>query len=231
MSKKELIKRYVILLTGLFINSFGISFITKAGLGTSPISSVPYTLSLAFKLTMGEFTIIVSLLLIIIQVILLGKQFRLRELLQIPVSFLLGYFIDISMALLEWLNPQNYVLQLLCLLTGCLILGFGVYTEFLADVVMLPGEAFVRAITQRFHTEVGNTKIGVDVSMVLSSVVISLAASGELRGVREGTFITAMLIGTIVRFCMNHLSFLPKRLFQEAGNQTEVETETGETPA
>ena len=231
MSKKELVKRYVILLTGLFINSFGISFITKAGLGTSPISSVPYTLSLSFGPTMGEFTIIVSLLLIMIQVILLGKQFKLRELLQIPASFLLGYFIDISMVLLDWLNPQNYVLQLLCLLMGCLILGFGVYTEFLADVVMVPGEAFVRAITQRFHTEVGSTKIGVDVSMVLSSVVISLAASGELRGVREGTFITAMLIGTIVRFCMKHLLFLPKLLFPEAGNRTVAETKAGETPA
>ncbi|MDD7388991.1 MAG: DUF6198 family protein [Lachnospiraceae bacterium] len=216
MSKKELFKRYALFLVGLFINSFGISFITKAGLGTSPISSVPYTLSLAFGPTIGEFTIIVNLLLIVFQVILLGKQFKLRELLQIPVSFLLGYFLDISMGILDWMDPQNYVMQVLCLLIGCLILGFGVYTEFLADVVMLPGEAFVRAITQRFHTEVGNTKIGVDSSMVICAVLISLAAFHGLQGVREGTVITAMLIGTIVRFCMKHLVFLPKLLFPEA---------------
>lgn len=48
MSKKELIRRYVFFLLGLFVNSLGISLITKANLGTSPISSIPYTLVWAF---------------------------------------------------------------------------------------------------------------------------------------------------------------------------------------
>ena len=91
----EKIKRYIIFLIGLFINSFGVSFITKADLGTSPISSIPYVLSLNFPFTLGEFTIFFSLLLIFLQLIILQKNFKLEHFLQIPVSIIFGYFIDL----------------------------------------------------------------------------------------------------------------------------------------
>ena len=133
MSKKEVLKRYFIFLIGIYINSFGISFITKAALGTSPISSVPYVLSLGFWPTMGEFTIALSLLLILLQIALLGKKFKKASLLQIPVSIVFGYFIDWSMLLLEWVNPQEYLMKILFLLIGCVILGFGVFLEVAAD--------------------------------------------------------------------------------------------------
>lgn len=44
----EKLKRYLIFLAGLFINALGVSLITLADLGTSPISSIPYVLSLNF---------------------------------------------------------------------------------------------------------------------------------------------------------------------------------------
>ena len=53
----EKLKRYIIFIIGLYINSFGVSLITKAALGTSPISSIPYVLSLNFPFTLGQFTI------------------------------------------------------------------------------------------------------------------------------------------------------------------------------
>ena len=53
----ETLKRYLIFLVGLFVNSLGVSLITKVNLGTSPISSIPYVLSLNFPFTLGNFTI------------------------------------------------------------------------------------------------------------------------------------------------------------------------------
>ena len=149
------LKRYILFLIGLFINSLGVSLVTKANLGTSPISSIPYVLSLNFPLTLGNFIIIFSLLLIILQIIILRKNFKLENILQIPVSIVFGYFIDFTMYLLVWINPQNYFIKLIALLIGCIVLGFGVYIEVLADVVMLPGEAFVRAIVQTWNTNFG----------------------------------------------------------------------------
>ena len=142
MKKKEIVKRYIIFIIGLFINSLGVSMITKANLGTSPISSIPYVLSLHFPLTLGQFTIIFSILLIILQLIILRKNFKLEHVLQIPVSIAFGYFIDFTMILLGFVNPTMYIMQIVYLLIGCLILGFGVYMEVFANVVMLPGESF-----------------------------------------------------------------------------------------
>ena len=199
MSKKEVLKRYFIFLIGIYINSFGISFITKAALGTSPISSVPYVLSLGFWPTMGEFTIALSLLLILLQIALLGKKFKKASLLQIPVSIVFGYFIDWSMLLLEWVNPQEYLMKILFLLIGCVILGFGVFLEVAADVVMRPGESFVQAVTIRFRTDFGITKVCFDASMAGSALVISLILFHGVIGVREGTIVAALTVGLIAK--------------------------------
>ena len=56
----EKIKRYIVFIIGLFINSMGVSLITKADLGTSPISSIPYVLSLNFPFSLGEFTVFLA---------------------------------------------------------------------------------------------------------------------------------------------------------------------------
>ena len=90
-------KRYLIFLVGLFVNSLGVSLITKANLGTSPISSIPYVLSLNFPFTLGNFTIFFSIFLIVLQLIILRKNFKLEHILQIPVSIIFGYFIDFAM--------------------------------------------------------------------------------------------------------------------------------------
>ena len=134
----EKFKRYLIFLVGLFISSLGVSLVTKANLGTSPISSIPYVLSLNFSLTLGNFTIIFSLFLIALQLLILRKDFKLEHLLQIPISILFGYFIDWTMLLLSFVHPDSYLFKVIALLIGCIILGFGVYCEVLADVAMLP---------------------------------------------------------------------------------------------
>ena len=138
------LKRYLLFLVGLFVSSLGVSLVTKANLGTSPISSIPYVLSLNFPFTLGNFTIIFSLFLIALQVLILRKNFKAEYILQIPVSIAFGYFIDFTMYIFFWVNPQNYLIKIVTLLIGCIILGFGVYIEVIADVVMLPGESFVR---------------------------------------------------------------------------------------
>lgn len=101
------------------------------------------------------------------QIIILRKNFKLENILQIPVSIVFGYFIDFTMYLLVWINPQHYFVKLIALIIGCIVLGFGVYIEILADVVMLPGESFVRAIVQTWNTNFGTTKIIFDSSMTI----------------------------------------------------------------
>lgn len=209
------LKRYIIFLVGLFVNSLGVSLITKANLGTSPISSIPYVLSLNFPLTLGNFTIIFSILLIILQLFILRKNFKLEHLLQIPISILFGYFIDLTMLLFSFVNPTAYIAKLIYLLIGCVILSFGVYMEVLADVAMLPGESFVRAIVQTWHREFGSTKVCFDVSMAVIAAALSFILAHRLDGVREGTVIAALLVGFLARQFGRLLAFVKPMLFPE----------------
>ena len=209
------LKRYLIFLVGLFVNSLGVSLITKASLGTSPISSIPYVLSLKYPPTLGNFTIIFSLLLIALQIIILRKNFNPENILQIPVSVIFGYFIDFTMYLLFWVAPESYLVKVIALLIGCVILGFGVYLEVIADVVMLPGESFVRAVVQTWKTNFGTTKIIFDSSMTVIAGVLSFVFFGKLNGVREGTIIAALLVGFIARLFGKHLSIIKDLLLPE----------------
>ena len=88
MAKRELTARYLFFIAGLFVNAFGISLIIKANLGSSPISSLPYTLSLKFPITLGQFTLLLNAVLIAGQIALLKKDFRKEQFLQIPVAIL-----------------------------------------------------------------------------------------------------------------------------------------------
>ena len=220
----EKLKRYIVFLIGLFINSLGVSLITKADLGTSPISSIPYVLSLNFPFTLGQFTIAFSLLLILIQLVILRRNFKAEHLLQIPISILFGYFIDLTMIMLFFVHPQTYLSSVVYLLIGCVILGFGVYTEVLADVAMLPGESFVRAVSSTWKTEFGSTKVAFDVSLAVIAAVLSLLFAHRLDGVREGTIIAALLVGFIARLFGRRLAFLGPRLFRTNEKSSDEQT-------
>lgn len=209
----EKVKRYLILLFGLFISSVGVVLVTKGNLGTSCISSVPYVLSLIFPMSMGMFTIWFSLVLIVVQLVILGKDFKLEHALQIPVSILFGWFIDLVMPFFGFIDPQSYAEKLLVVLAGCAVVGISVYLEVLADVVMLPGESFVRSVVKRWNTEFGATKITFDVSISVLAAVISLICTGKLMGVREGTLIASIFVGYIARWLKKKLAFLPEKIF------------------
>lgn len=209
-NKTELIKRYIFLLVGLFVNGLGVSFITKAGLGTSPITSIPYTLSLGFTPTVGMFTLVFNIFLVILQVILLRRNFQLQNLLQLPIIALFSFFIDLTMSLLGFMQPETYAMKVVSLIVGCLILGFGVFMEMVANVAMLPGEATVRAVSDVFSTDFGKTKIAFDSSMTVIAAILSFIMFKHLDGVREGTIVAAILVGFIARLFKKYIGGIEK---------------------
>ena len=210
--KTELIKRYIFLLAGLFVNGLGVSFITKAGLGTSPITSIPYTLSLGFTPTVGMFTLVFNIFLVILQVILLRRNFQLQNLLQLPIIALFSFFIDLTMSLLGFIQPETYAMKVVSLIVGCLILGFGVFMEMVANVAMLPGEATVRAVSDVFSTDFGKTKIAFDSSMTVIAAIMSFIMFKHLDGVREGTIVAAILVGFVARLFKKYIGGIEKIL-------------------
>lgn len=201
---KYTFRRYLLFVASLFINAFGIAFITKALLGTSPITSVTYVLSLFTPFTMGIWTILLNLLFVVLEPFLMTRR-ELREdlrmyLLQIPIAFCFGLFIDFSMFMLFWLEPSAYVMQVTVLLIGCIILALGIALEVKANAAMMAGEYFVKTITRRFHGEFGYVKLGFDITLLTIACILSLVFLSDIQGVREGTVVSALLVGPIVHF-------------------------------
>lgn len=208
----EVLRRYLFFIIGLFVNSFGICLIIKGDLGSSPISSLPYTFSMKFPLSLGTLTFILNLFLIAGQIMMQGKDFKKSEWLQLPVSVLFGIFIDASMFMLSWVEPSDYVYKLIVLVVGCVILGLGVSIEVIANVVMLSGEAFVRSLSQTMKKEFGVVKIFFDSSLMILACIASLIMFGKILGVREGTVVAALLVGFFARIFNRRLAFVDRYL-------------------
>ena len=202
--KNYTVRRFLLFAIALFINALGIAFITKALLGTSPITSVTYVLSMFTPLTMGQWTIALNLLFVALEWPLMSRLERHEDwkmyTLQIPIALCFGTFIDISMNMLAWVNPELYVGQIFYLLVGCVILAAGITLEVKANVAMMAGEYFVRVISKRFRWEFGYVKLGFDVVLTCIACLLSFVFMSGLYGVREGTVIAALAVGPIVHF-------------------------------
>lgn len=207
-------RRYCLFAIALFVNAFGIALITKALLGTSPITSVTYVLSMFTPLTIGQWTIALNLLFVVLELPLMTRS-ELKDdlrmfLLQIPISLCFGTFIDLGMYILFWVEPVWYISHIIYLLIGCFILAAGIALEVKADIAMMAGEYFVRVISKRFHKEFGYVKLGFDISLVCIACLLSLIFLSGIYGVREGTVIAALVVGPIVHFISPYYQYFDK---------------------
>lgn len=208
--KNNIAIRCIVLVIGLFTMAFGVALSVKANLGTSPISCIPYVYSLGYPITIGTASIVLNLLLILLQVVLLRRNYQLVQLLQLPVALFFGVFIDVAMYLLSGVDATSYWLQWLLCLLSCAILAFGVFLEVKAKVTYLAGEGLSLAIAKTFHIEFGKAKVGLDSTLVVIGIVSSFLLLHNLQGIREGTIAAALLVGTIARFYGSKLNVLDK---------------------
>lgn len=198
MSRNEAFRRFAIFTTGVLVCAVGIAFITRAGLGTSPISSLPFVLSLITPVSMGVYTLAFNLFFLLCEGLLIGK-FTVAQALQVPVTVLFSLCVDAALALIPsqyggpWLNSAIF------LIVGCTVMSLGVYLEVLADIIMLPGEAFVRALSKRLGRGFGNVKVCFDSCLTIIAAAVALWAFGHLNGVGIGTVCSALAVGQLVK--------------------------------
>lgn len=198
---KQTVKNYTLFLIGLFIASMGVALSAKAGLGTSPVASVPYSVSLLnHRLTFGWWLNIWSVVQIAVQVILLRRKCKAVEIIiQTVLAFIYGYLTDFSCKLLDGIHADTYFLQFVIMLLSCIVLGFGIWIQFKGGVAMLPGEAMNRAVSEVTGKSYENIKIFFDILYIVVAALICLVFMNKLEGVREGSIIAAVLIGNIIK--------------------------------
>ena len=191
--------RVALMLAGIAVMALGIDVIVKADLGNSPISATPNVLALGFPaVSFGTFMLGWQCFLVLVQVALLRREFRLVNLWQIPISVFFGLCIDWFMALLGAAAPTTYLASWLWLIVGMAVLAAGIVMTVVSGTVMNCGEAVVQAVVRKTGARFGTVKVGFDLACAALAVLCALVFVGHLAGVREGTVVCAALTGVVV---------------------------------
>jgi uncharacterized membrane protein YczE len=194
-------KRFIFYMIGLYIMTIGIGFSIKADLGVSPVSSVPYTITLIIGIEMGKATILFHIFLVFLQVLLLRKEFELKHLAQVPVGVMFGYFTTLSNYLTGLLpSPEHIAFKLLFLLISIVLVAIGLLLYMPPDVIPLAGEGAMLAISGKTGIAFPKVKIGFDVTVVLISGIVCLTVMHRLGSVGIGTLLAAVLVGVVLNF-------------------------------
>lgn len=200
MDKKNNMRaRLVWYFIGLFIMTLGISMSVKSNLGVSPVSSIPYTITCIWGLEMGKATILFHVMLVILQVLILRGAFKGRNLLQVLVGIIFGYFTTFSNYLFSFLpTPEHILIRFLMMLCSTVLIAAGIFFYLPADIMPLAGEGAMKAISEVSHAAFSNVKIVFDITMVTISLLACLIVLHALGSVGIGTIIAAVLVGTIL---------------------------------
>lgn len=187
-------------LIGLFILAMGVAFSINSGLGVSPVNSLPYVLSLIVNIPIRYFIIIIFTIYVLLQWLILKKDFRLYSLFQIAFSVLFGYFVDFALQILGSFTIPTYIGQLVMLLISMILIALGITIYVSAALIPLPMEGLVSAITKvSKNRSFGTNKIIVDVIVVSTGILLSYLFLKSIVGIREGTVLSALLIGLFVK--------------------------------
>jgi uncharacterized membrane protein YczE/CBS domain-containing protein len=210
--------RTIFYVLGFLIMTMGIAISVKSGLGVSPVSSIPYTITCVFGIEMGRATIIFHVILVIAQILLLRKAFKLKNLLQIPAGILFGMFTTFCNSLMNFLpTPENMVVKLIMMLISAVLIAFGIFLYVPADYIPLAGEGMMLAVSQVTKIKFSTVKLIFDISMVVISLITCLAVLHSLGSVGIGTVIASVLVGSVLKVITKYLGSARDRILRREG--------------
>ncbi len=171
---KDILRRYTVATVGLVFVALGIALSIISNLGTSPLSCPAYVLNLEWPvLSVGTFTLLINLGYVLLQVVLLRRDFQARHLMQIPASALFGYMIDGCLWALSWLHPGTFAARLGLTALSAVVTAFGVSIEVAANAWMLSAEMTVAAFSKVLRKPFGPVKVVMDTLVVVVSAALA----------------------------------------------------------
>lgn len=204
--RDHLSKRLIMYFLGLFTMTIGVALSVKSNLGVSPVSSIPYTMTCIWGIEMGKATIIFHCFLVLLQMILLRRNFKPINLLQVLVGIVFGYFTTFCNWGVSFLpTPENLVIRLLMMLISTVIIAFGIFMYLPPNIMPLAGEGAMKAVSDVTGIAFPKVKIGFDITMVVISLISCLVFIKSLGSVGIGTIVAAFLVGSILNVIENVL--------------------------
>ena len=201
-NKKQLI-RWFYYIIGMLILAMGLTLNAESNLGSSPIISIPYTLSFLWPVSFANLILALYVLFVMLEFILKGKNRRWTDILQIPLSIVFTRFLDLFTAWFDF-TDSSFAVRLAVLAAAIILTGAGAALTVDMNLIANPGDGFVQAVSMRIGKDLGTAKNLVDISCVIVSTLIGFAAAGRLVGVGLGTLIAMIGVGRVIAL-FNHL--------------------------
>ena len=215
-SSGQFLVRIVIYCVGLLFLALGVAVSVNSNLGVSPVNSLPYVVSKIIGVQMGSCVTAIFCFYILLQIIILRREFNIINLLQIIFSTIFGYFVDFAKVLVGDFAIPTYAGQLTMLAISIVLIALGVLLYMDVQLVPMPMEGLSSCIAQKMGKPFPTMKTIIDCLVVLTGIVLCFLFLGKLDGIREGTIITAVVTGKLVAILKKPLSpILSKICFDE----------------
>ncbi|SDN45803.1 YczE/YyaS/YitT family protein [Alkalicoccus daliensis] len=200
--------RWTIFTIGLLIMSLGIALMIRAELGSAPWDVLHIGLTQQLGLTVGSWTVIMGFLLLALSTTLTKKFPQ-------PGAYanmlLVGLFVDIFLFLIG--TPSAWGGQLLMLVTGILVMGFGIGVYIAPRCGAGPRDSIMLALSARTGASVARVRVIME--------ILVLACGWMLGGpVFFGTILFSLTIGHVTGYSLNICNYWMDRL-TERGMQVE----------
>lgn len=211
--------RLSLYLLGFFTLALGVNLAILSNLGVSPVSSLPLSISNISGRSLGNITTLVFIFYVLMQMLILRRDFKAKDLLQILFGFVFGFFVDFASTLLTWVEPSNYFGQVFLLLTSTVFIAAGLMLIITMDIVPGASEGIILAICKVKNIPFPKMKIYFDCTSVILAATLSIIFLGNISSIREGTIISALIIGKILGVLMKRY----KRILQTVAFYNELE--------
>ena len=194
-------KRVFNYIFGLYLITLGVAFSIKSGLGSAPVSSIPYSLNLIWAIEIGVATFIFQAFLVLIELILLRRDFKPKHFLQVFVGVLFGSFTSFSVALMGFIpSASNFFIALFMSILSILFIALGLFFYVPTNIVPLSVEGVTQAIAIVSNRPFSRIKVYFDICVVSSALILSYVFLGNLGSVGLGTGLGAVFVGTTVKY-------------------------------
>lgn len=194
----QFVIRIALYCLGLLLLAFGVAISVNSNLGVSPVNSLPYVISKIIGIDMGTCVTIVFCTYILLQIIILRKEFQIINLLQIVFSTIFGYFVNFAKAIVGDFAIPTYFGQLTMLAISIVFIALGIMLYMDVQMVPMPMEGLTSCLAKKLNKPFPTMKTIVDCIVVLTGLVLCFVFLGGLDGLREGTIITAVVTGKLI---------------------------------
>lgn len=189
--------RMAMYLAGVVVLALGIVIQTESGLGVASLTCFADALARISGVSLGMMVSATYIVYVFAQLLILGREFQPRILLEIGFSVAIGLLTDVFAALLP-IHPVMMGERVATMLLSLCLTSFGVSLVVNMGVVPNAPDGLVQVIAEKRRMRFGDVKVVFDSIHVAAALVLTLVVLGNVGGFGLTTVISALFLGRMI---------------------------------